>query len=71
VEDQLDLMQGAKYFSSLDLKNGFFHVYIDEQRRKVTAFIVPDGHYEFLRVPFGLCIHELFSKDLLIQFSEI
>jgi len=55
VEDQLDLLQGAKYFSTLDLKNGFFHVYMDEQSRKVTAFIVPDGHYEFLRVPFGLC----------------
>ncbi|KAH0948669.1 hypothetical protein HN011_002463, partial [Eciton burchellii] len=27
---------------------------MDEQSRKVTAFIVPDGHYEFLRVPFGL-----------------
>jgi len=55
VEDQLDLLQGAKYFSTLDLKNGFFHVYMDEQSRKITAFIVPDGHYEFLRVPFGLC----------------
>jgi len=55
VEDQIDLLQGAKYFSTLDLKNGFFHVYMDEQSRKVTAFIVPDGHYEFLRVPFGLC----------------
>jgi len=55
VEDQLDLLQGARYFSTLDLKNGFFHVYMDEQSRKLTAFIVPDGHYEFLRVPFGLC----------------
>jgi len=55
VEDQLDLLQGARYFSTLDLKNGFFHVYMNEQSRKVTAFIVPDGHYEFLRVPFGLC----------------
>jgi len=23
--------------------------------QKLTTFIVPDGHYEFLRVPFGLC----------------
>jgi len=51
VEDQLDLLQGAKYFS-IDLKNGFFHIPVDEQSRKFTAFIVPDEHYEFLRVPF-------------------
>jgi hypothetical protein len=55
VKDQLDLLQDARYFSALDLKNGFFHVYMDKQSRKLTAFIVSDGHYEFLQVPFGLC----------------
>lgn len=55
IEDQLDLLQGAKVFSTLDLKNGFFHVQMDEHSRKYTAFIVPNGHFEFLRVPFGLC----------------
>ncbi|GAB1860148.1 RNA-directed DNA polymerase [Camponotus japonicus] len=28
---------------------------MDKSSQKYTAFIVPDGHYEFLRVPFGLC----------------
>lgn len=55
IEDQLDLLQGAQVFSTLDLKNGFFHVKMDESSRKYTAFVVPDGHYEFLRVPFDLC----------------
>jgi hypothetical protein len=43
VEDQLDLLQGAKYFSTLDLKDGFFHILMDEQSspaQKLTAFIV-------------------------------
>lgn len=39
----------------LDLKNGFFHVRMDEASIKYTSFIVPDGQYEFLRAPFGLC----------------
>jgi len=43
------------YFSMLDLKDGFFYVPISEESRKYTAFIVPDGQYEFLRAPFGLC----------------
>ena len=55
IEDQLDLLQTAKCFSTLDLKNGFFHVPVEKESRKYTAFIVPDGHYEFRKVPFGLC----------------
>lgn len=55
IEEQLDALQGAKIFSTLDLKNGFFHVPISEDSRKFTSFVVPDGQYEFLRVPFGLC----------------
>jgi len=72
VEDQLDLLQGAKYFSTLDLKNGFFHVPVDEQSRKFTAFIIPDGHYEFLRVPFGLCNSPtIFQKYINIVFRDL
>lgn len=55
IEDQLDQLQNSKFFSTLDLKNGFFHVRVDEASVKYTSFVVPDGQYEFLRVPFGLC----------------
>lgn len=51
IEDQLDALQDAKVFSTLDLKNGFFHVRMDESSIKYTALIVPDGHHEFLKVP--------------------
>lgn len=37
IEDQLDALKGAKIFSTLDLKNGFFRVPVDEQSRKFTA----------------------------------
>lgn len=55
IEDQLDRLQGARIFSTIDLRNGFFHVRMDEASVKYTSFIVPDGQYEFLRIPFGLC----------------
>lgn len=55
IEDQIDALQQARIFSTIDLENGFFHVPIEEASRKYTAFIVPDGIYEFLRAPFGLC----------------
>nr|XP_012232177.1 PREDICTED: uncharacterized protein K02A2.6-like [Linepithema humile] len=54
IEDQIDRLHGARVFTTLDLENGFFHVAVEEDSRKYTAFIVPNGHYELLRMPFGL-----------------
>lgn len=56
IDDQIDRLRGAVVFSTLDLRNGFFHVPVDEARVKYTSFVVPNGQYEFLRTPFGLCI---------------
>lgn len=72
IEDCLDRLQGSKYFSTIDLKNGFFHVPVEESSRKYTAFVVPDGHYEFLRVPFGLCNSPaIFQKYITAVFREL
>ncbi|GFX89896.1 hypothetical protein TNCV_1535431 [Trichonephila clavipes] len=54
IEDVLDTLQEAKVYSTLDLRNDFFHVNVDEDCRKYTSFIVPDGQFEFIKVPFGL-----------------
>ncbi|GFW67761.1 retrovirus-related Pol polyprotein from transposon gypsy [Trichonephila clavipes] len=54
IEDVLDTLQEAKVYSTLDLRNGFFHVDVDEDCRKYTSFIVPDGQFEFNKVTFGL-----------------
>lgn len=54
MEDQLDGLAEAKVYCVLDLKDRFFHVPIHEESRRYTAFVTPDGQYEFLKVPFGL-----------------
>lgn len=65
-------MQDAKVFSTLDLKNGFFHVPIDDASRKYTAFVVPDGHYEFVKMPFGLCnAPAVFQKFINAVFKDL
>lgn len=72
IEDQLDLLQTAKCFSTLDLKNGFFHVPVEKESRKYTAFIVPDGHYEFRKVPFGLCNSpSIFQRFINVTFKDV
>lgn len=55
IEDVLENFHDANVFTTLDLKNGFFHVDVDKESQRYTAFVTPNGHYEFLKVPFGLC----------------
>ena len=50
-----DTLDGAQYFSSLDLSQGYYQVQMDENDIAKTAFTTRKGRYEFLRMPFGLC----------------
>lgn len=54
IEDLLDRLKGCKYFTSLDLKSGYYQIGVKNESIDKTAFITEDGHYEFLRMPFGL-----------------
>lgn len=54
VEDQLDQLAGNKFFILLDLASGYYQIPISKSSQDKTAFITPDGQYEYLRVPFGL-----------------
>ncbi|XP_024892049.1 uncharacterized protein K02A2.6-like, partial [Temnothorax curvispinosus] len=55
IENQLDELTDDEVYCVLDLKDGFFHVPLDEDSIRHTAFVTPDGQYEFLMAPFGLC----------------
>ena len=53
IDETLDSLQGSQWFSSLDLKSGYWQVEMDEESKPLTAFTVGLlGFYECKRMPF-------------------
>ena len=54
IEETLDCLNGAEWFTSLGLKSGYWQVEMEEDSKTLTAFTVrPLGFYECKRMPFG------------------
>lgn len=54
IENILDKLGRAQYFTTLDLAKGFHQILLKDEDQKKTAFSTPFGHYEYIRMPFGL-----------------
>lgn len=54
IDDVLDLLQGQKCFSTLDLASGCWQIEMEKQSKERTAFIVENNLYEWNRLAFGL-----------------
>ena len=55
IEECIDTLSGAKWFSTLDLQSGYWQVAMDLKDKAKTAFTTKYGLYEYNRMPFGLC----------------
>ena len=54
IDDTLDTISGSRWFSTLDLKSGYWQVEVHPNDREKTAFSVGSGLWQFTVMPFGL-----------------
>ncbi|MCU7858926.1 MAG: DDE-type integrase/transposase/recombinase, partial [Candidatus Thiodiazotropha sp. (ex Lucinoma kastoroae)] len=85
IDDTMDSLIGAKYFSKLDLRSGYWQVEMEEEDKYKTAFSVGSlGFFECNRMAFGLtnapatfqrlmerCMGELNLRECLIFLDDI
>ncbi|UYV84336.1 K02A2.6-like [Cordylochernes scorpioides] len=55
IDDTLTTLAGSSWFSTLDLKSGYWQVGMHPEDKEKTAFSTGSGLYQFTVVPFGLC----------------
>ena len=72
IEDILDSLGKAKFFSTLDLQSGFHQIEVEKNSRKFTSFSTHKGHFQFKRLPFGLNISpNCFQRMMSIALSGL
>lgn len=70
--DKLRSIPKSSYFGQIDLSMGYHQVKLYPESCGLTAFVLPNGHYEYTRVPFGLTnAPRVFTRIMRKLFAEI
>ena len=65
VEDIFSKLNGATYFTTLDLRTGYHHIPLDKPSIPKRVFNSPFGKFEYVKVPFGLAQALAYFQELM------
>ena len=72
IEETTARMPGARFFSTMDTRSGYWQIPIDEESSKLTTFNTLFGRFRFTRMPFGIrSAQEVFHKRVHEIFEDI
>ena len=84
IEETLHALNGAQWFSCLDLKSGYYQIELEEADKSKTAFWCPLGFFEFNRMPQGItnapatfqrlmekCVGDLNLMDVMVYLDDL
>jgi len=67
IEEITHRLSGARVFSKLDARHGYWSIQLDDESSKLTSFCGPNGRYRFRRLPFGLKV----SQDVFQEKMDL
>lgn len=70
IDDLLDQLGKSKYFTTLDMASGYWQIRVHPDSQEKTAFVTPQGLYEFRVMPFGLCNAPAVFQRLMQQVLQ-
>ena len=72
LDDLVNVASGHKYYATLDLKDAYFQIVLDNESRDLTTFSDGISLYRFRRLPFGLsCAPAIFSRKMAEILTEL
>lgn len=84
IDDLLDRLSGNAWFTTLDLKSGYWQVKLRAQDKEKTAFSIGSGLWQFTVMPFGLCnapatferlmekvLHPILNKICMVYLDDV
>ena len=70
VKDIFSKLNGATYFTTLDLCTGYHHILLDKSSIPKTAFNLPFSKYEYVKVPFRLAQAPAYFQELVTSILK-
>ncbi len=72
LEDVLPKLSGARYFSILYARSGYWNIALDVKSSVLTTFNTPFGRFRYNRLRFGLNIAQaVFQRKIDETFEDI